>query len=294
MRTIDLLDDSFPHGTPRGYADGCRGAACPAVISCRDVHRRYSGDWGFRKLVDAGLSSRRSSPRKPPTRPQRESGPARQLRESGRRRRSPHPSPPSAAHPRRRRGSPLVRPRRPNPLRPLFSPAAGASGHRHGARTGRSRVAGRRHLGAEGEAACRWTEPGGGRGVAAPGGRVRGRGRAAPGRSQPMEARAPDPPAGAQGGTAGARRRAHGTRRPPGTSPEAASSPHRCRGGRIASAAPARHLRRPRPWMRLRRVRRSRQAVPPRVDREPSAAADPARALKGASAGRAVAFPVVP
>lgn len=56
MRTIDLLDDSFPHGTPRGYADGCRGAACPAVISCKDVHRRYSGDWGFRKLVDAGLS----------------------------------------------------------------------------------------------------------------------------------------------------------------------------------------------------------------------------------------------
>ena len=33
MKTIDIIDDSF-HGTPRGYGDGCRGAACPAVISC--------------------------------------------------------------------------------------------------------------------------------------------------------------------------------------------------------------------------------------------------------------------
>jgi len=152
MKTIDIIDDSFPHGTPRGYADGCRSAACPAVISCRDVHRRYSGDWGFRKLVDAGLS----------------------LEEI------------------------------------LAKEAADKAAARERARA--------------------------------------------------------------------AAARARGARRPPGTSPEAASSPHRCRGGRIASAAPARHLRRPRPWMRLSRVHRSRQAVPPRVDREPSAAADSARA----------------
>ncbi len=56
MRTLDILDDSIPHGTPHGYAEGCRGPACPAVISCRDVHRRYSGDWGFKRLIDAGVS----------------------------------------------------------------------------------------------------------------------------------------------------------------------------------------------------------------------------------------------
>ncbi|MGC5225177.1 hypothetical protein ACPW96_21620 [Micromonospora sp. DT81.3] len=54
--TLDILDDSFPHGTPGGFAAGCRGAACPALITCRELHKRYSGDWTFKRLVDAGVS----------------------------------------------------------------------------------------------------------------------------------------------------------------------------------------------------------------------------------------------
>ena len=54
MSTLDLLDDSFPHGTPDGYRRGCRTAACPALIPCRTIHTRYAGDFSFAKLIDAG------------------------------------------------------------------------------------------------------------------------------------------------------------------------------------------------------------------------------------------------
>lgn len=54
MSTLDLLDDSFPHGTPDGYRRGCRTAACPALIPCRTIHTRYVGDFSFAKLIDAG------------------------------------------------------------------------------------------------------------------------------------------------------------------------------------------------------------------------------------------------
>lgn len=56
MSSRIILDDTFPHGSPGGYQAGCHGARCPAVMSCRDVHVRYRGDWNFRKLVDAGLT----------------------------------------------------------------------------------------------------------------------------------------------------------------------------------------------------------------------------------------------
>ena len=54
MHTIEIIGDQFPHGTPRGFTEGCRGAACPALISCRDIHTRYAGDWSFKRLIDAG------------------------------------------------------------------------------------------------------------------------------------------------------------------------------------------------------------------------------------------------
>lgn len=54
MRTIDIIEDRFPHGTPQGFANGCRGSGCPALISCRDIHTRYAGDWSFKRLIDAG------------------------------------------------------------------------------------------------------------------------------------------------------------------------------------------------------------------------------------------------
>lgn len=55
MSTLDLLTDTFPHGTPDGYRLGCRTAACPAVLPCRAVHTRYCGDFAFAKLIDAGV-----------------------------------------------------------------------------------------------------------------------------------------------------------------------------------------------------------------------------------------------
>ena len=54
-RTLDMLEDGFPHGTVAGYDRGCRGSHCPAVIACRDVRRRYLSDMDFRRLVDAGV-----------------------------------------------------------------------------------------------------------------------------------------------------------------------------------------------------------------------------------------------
>lgn len=55
MSTLDLLTDTFPHGTLDGYRLGCRTAACPAVLPCRAVHSRYCGDFTFAKLIDAGV-----------------------------------------------------------------------------------------------------------------------------------------------------------------------------------------------------------------------------------------------
>ncbi|OIJ29370.1 hypothetical protein [Microbacterium sp. LCT-H2] len=55
MSTLDLLTDTFPHGTPDGYRLGCRTIACPAALPCRDVHTRYCGDFAFAKLIDAGV-----------------------------------------------------------------------------------------------------------------------------------------------------------------------------------------------------------------------------------------------
>ena len=55
--TADILSDpAHPHGTPEGFAKGCRGSHCPAPMSCRDVHSRYQGDYGFRKAYDAGTA----------------------------------------------------------------------------------------------------------------------------------------------------------------------------------------------------------------------------------------------
>lgn len=58
MGTLDLYEDGFPHGTKEGFAKGCKGIACvnhgTTVITCKDAFRRFNGDYGFRKLVEAG------------------------------------------------------------------------------------------------------------------------------------------------------------------------------------------------------------------------------------------------
>jgi hypothetical protein len=51
-----LTDGEHPHGTIEGFQRGCRSAACPAPVSCRTVHTRYTGDYGFRKKFDAGMT----------------------------------------------------------------------------------------------------------------------------------------------------------------------------------------------------------------------------------------------
>lgn len=55
MGAADRLEYGFPHGTVDGYRGGCRDGNCPAPMACRDVYRRYSGDFGFRRLIDAGI-----------------------------------------------------------------------------------------------------------------------------------------------------------------------------------------------------------------------------------------------
>ncbi|WP_420114536.1 hypothetical protein [Pseudactinotalea sp.] len=54
MTASIIHDPDFPHGTPVGFTNGCRGSHCPAVLPCRDVHRRYQGEWEFRRAIDAG------------------------------------------------------------------------------------------------------------------------------------------------------------------------------------------------------------------------------------------------
>lgn len=54
MNADIITSTSFPHGTPDGYLQGCHGAHCPAPMACRDVHRRHSGDFVFRRAFDAG------------------------------------------------------------------------------------------------------------------------------------------------------------------------------------------------------------------------------------------------
>lgn len=55
--TLDLYDPAFPHGTVDGYRQGCHGSACGSLIACRDVYRRYQGDYSFRKLIDSGMTA---------------------------------------------------------------------------------------------------------------------------------------------------------------------------------------------------------------------------------------------
>lgn len=55
MIAAALFDTEFPHGTVQGFNDGCRGSQCPAPVECRTVHMRYSGDYSFRKRIDAGM-----------------------------------------------------------------------------------------------------------------------------------------------------------------------------------------------------------------------------------------------
>jgi len=61
VSALDLLDDSFPHGTPAGFDRGCRsGGACLAKPvtgqSCKEAKTRVQRDAGYRALVQSGAT----------------------------------------------------------------------------------------------------------------------------------------------------------------------------------------------------------------------------------------------
>lgn len=59
MSAADRLEDGYPHGTPAGYAQGCRSnGACPSKgetgQSCKDANVRVARDASYRALVRSG------------------------------------------------------------------------------------------------------------------------------------------------------------------------------------------------------------------------------------------------
>lgn len=60
MSAADRLEDGFPHGTPDGYRQGCKGSHCPEAdegrLSCMQAYTRYQSDFGYRRRVDEGMT----------------------------------------------------------------------------------------------------------------------------------------------------------------------------------------------------------------------------------------------
>lgn len=60
MSSSDLFIEGYPHGTPQGYDDGCRGAVCPAGIeyglSCKIAKQKSRGDYQYQQLVKKGAT----------------------------------------------------------------------------------------------------------------------------------------------------------------------------------------------------------------------------------------------
>jgi hypothetical protein len=60
MTHADIYAGDFPHGTPAGFALGCRGATCANHATewptCKEANLRYQGDYMYRKRVDAGMT----------------------------------------------------------------------------------------------------------------------------------------------------------------------------------------------------------------------------------------------
>lgn len=60
MSSSDLFVEGYPHGTPQGYDNGCRGGACPTGVeyglSCKIAHQKASGDYQYQRLVKTGAT----------------------------------------------------------------------------------------------------------------------------------------------------------------------------------------------------------------------------------------------
>jgi hypothetical protein len=61
MNGGDRWEDDFPHGTPDGFARGCRGRVCRGGVdhgqTCQEAFTRYAGDAPYRRLVLQGASN---------------------------------------------------------------------------------------------------------------------------------------------------------------------------------------------------------------------------------------------
>jgi hypothetical protein len=60
MTPADIYAEDFPHGTPAGFTQGCRGSKCANHGSewptCKEANLRYQGDYVYRRRVDAGMT----------------------------------------------------------------------------------------------------------------------------------------------------------------------------------------------------------------------------------------------
>lgn len=61
MNETKLAAAAFPHGTPEGYALGCRGVLSCAfhgtpIRTCVEASRMFAGDWTYRRRVQAGMT----------------------------------------------------------------------------------------------------------------------------------------------------------------------------------------------------------------------------------------------
>lgn len=58
MSSSDLFTADYPHGTPTGYDQGCRGGACPGAaqwgLSCKLAKQFSRSDYPYQKLAKAG------------------------------------------------------------------------------------------------------------------------------------------------------------------------------------------------------------------------------------------------
>lgn len=61
LTSDDYLEDKYPHGTLKGYQQGCRAKSCRGKkdvgVSCVELQTRYTADWSFRKSINMGISA---------------------------------------------------------------------------------------------------------------------------------------------------------------------------------------------------------------------------------------------
>lgn len=57
MGYIDTVAFIETHGTPQGFAEGCKTHLCPANFACFEVAAFYRSDFNFRTRFDSGMTA---------------------------------------------------------------------------------------------------------------------------------------------------------------------------------------------------------------------------------------------